>query len=197
MEKEFIENALNVMKFNIVDEEKDLIQFVPMREYRVANDEKPLLLTINLQSCIALVAYTKGFSFLAHMNCNKGNWNEDFNVGEENNIISCKRVEDLYNEIIKNKDKITEPISIGLVLGVTPLEKDYASRQVLERDLTSLFERLSANNAFAVRLPDISSFSFILNSRSGEIMHDGVENKNKVTSIKRGKRTTNRDEIIR
>lgn len=184
MEKEFIENALNVMKINISDEEKDLIQFVPMREYRVASEKKPLLLTVNLQTCIALVAYTKGFSFLAHMNCNKGNWARDFVVDGENNVTGCKKVEELHNEIIKNKEKITEPISIGLVLGVTPLEKEYTSRQVLEKDLRTLFDRLSDNNVLAVRLPDISSFSFILDSRNGDLIHDGVENNNKVTRIK-------------
>ena len=184
MEKEFIENALNVMKFNIADEEKDLIQFVPMREYRVASEGKPLLFTINLQTCIALVAYTKDFSFLAHMNCNKGNWNQDFDTDDENNVTGCKKVEDLHNEIIKNKDKITEPISIGLVLGVTPLDKEYDSRQILEKDLRSLFERLSENNILAIRLPDINSFSFILDSRNGDLIHDGVENNNRINCIK-------------
>ena len=63
MEKKFIENALNVLKFDIDTSEKDLIKFVPMREYNVASKEKPLLLTANLQSCIALIAYEKNFSF--------------------------------------------------------------------------------------------------------------------------------------
>lgn len=188
MEKDFIENAVNVMKFNIADEEKELIQFVPMKEYRVANEEKPLLLTVNLQTCIALVAYTNGFSFLAHMNCNKGNWGQDFEIGEENNVTKCKKIEDLYNEIIKNKDKIAEPISIGLVLGVTPLDKEYDSRQILEKDLRSLFEKLSKSNISTIRLPDISSFSFILDSRNGDLIHDGVENDNRVNRIKSSKK---------
>lgn len=38
MEKEFIENALKVMQFNIEESEKDLVQFVSMREYGVANN---------------------------------------------------------------------------------------------------------------------------------------------------------------
>ena len=78
MEKQFIENALKVMKFNIEETEKDLLQFVNMREYGVANKQKPLLLTIGLQSCIALIAYEKNFSFLAHMNIYKGNCEKDF-----------------------------------------------------------------------------------------------------------------------
>jgi len=77
MEKQFIENALKVMKFNIEETEKDLLQFVNMREYGVANKQKPLLLTIGLQSCIALIAYEKNFSFLAHMNVYKGNCEKD------------------------------------------------------------------------------------------------------------------------
>ena len=63
MEKEFIENALKVMKFNIEEQETDLIKFVNMREYAVANSKEPLLLTIGLQSCIALIAYEKKFSY--------------------------------------------------------------------------------------------------------------------------------------
>lgn len=106
MEEKFVENALKVMKFNIDDEDKKLIEFVNMREYAVATQEKPLLLTVALQSCIGLIAYEKNFSFLAHMNVNKGNWNSDFEVDETNQIRKCKRVQNLYEEIIKRKDKI-------------------------------------------------------------------------------------------
>lgn len=68
MDKEFIDNALKVMKFDIEDKEKSLIQFVNMHEYGVATQEKPLLLTLGLQSCIGLIAQTNNFSFLSHMN---------------------------------------------------------------------------------------------------------------------------------
>lgn len=183
MNKEFIDNALKVMGFDIDDKEKPLIQFVNMREYGVATEERPLLLTMNLQSCIALIAYTKGFSFLAHMNVVRGNWSQDFDIDERNGNSKCKKVEDLYNEIIRHKDKISQPINIGLVLGITPVEKDYISRRVLENDLLKMFEKLRANNIRANRLPDINSWSFILDSRKGEIIHDGVECKNKITKI--------------
>lgn len=183
MEKEFIDNALKVMKFNIEDKEKPLVQFVAMREYGVATQEKPLLLTAGLQSCIALIAYSKKFSFLAHMNMYRGNWNDDFDIDEESGTGKCKKVEDLYSEILANKQNISEPINIGPVLGVTPLERDYTSRKVLEKDLLGLFSKLRENNIYAIRMPDINSFSFILDSRTGEILHDGVENQNKVTKI--------------
>lgn len=183
MDKEFIDNALKVMEFDIDDKEKSLIQFVNMREYRVASEEKPLLLTMNLQSCIALIAYTKNFSFLAHLNVVRGNWSQDFDINDLIRNSKCKKVEDLYNEILSHKDKITQPINIGLVLGITPVEKDYISRIVLENDLLKMFEKLRVNNICANRLPDINSWSFILDSRKGEIIHDGVEGKNKITRI--------------
>lgn len=197
MSKEFIENALQVMKFNIKDEEKPLIQFVKMREYRVANQEKPLLFTAGLQSCISLIAYAKKFSFLAHMNVVRGNWDKDFDIDEENKKGTCKKIEDLYNEILKNKDNIKELINIGLVFGVTPVEKGYISRIILERDLLELFEKLRANNIPAVRLPDIDSFSFILDSRTGQIIHDGVENKNRITNIMKCGNKKYEEDIIR
>lgn len=183
MEKEFIENALKVMQFNIEESEKDLVQFVNMREYGVANKQKPLLLTIGLQSCIALIAYEKSFSYLAHMNVIKGNCKSDFELDKNNAIVRCKKIDDLYDEILKNKDKITNTINIGLVLGITPVEKDHESRKVIEKDLQEMFEKLRINNISGIRMPDINSYSFILDSRTGKIIHDGVENGNRVTNI--------------
>lgn len=197
MEKEFIENALKVMKFNIEESEKDLIQFVNMREYGVANKQKPLLLTIGLQSCIALIAYEKNFSFLAHMNVYKGNCEKDFELDENNAIVRCKKIDDLYDEILKNKDKITNTINIGLVLGVMPVEKDHESRKVIEKDLQEMFEKLRINNISAIRMPDINSYSFILNSRTGTIIQDGVENKNIITNIAIDRKIENKEENIR
>lgn len=197
MEERFIENALNVMKFDLSDKDKELIQFVNMREYAVATQEKPLLFTVGLQSCIGLIAYTKNFSFLAHMNAAKGNWDKDFEIDETNQIGRCKKIETLYREILKNKDKIMQTINIGLVLGVQPFEKDYISRRILEKDLLDLFERLRENNVWGKRIPDISSFSFILDSRVGQIIHDGVENQNKITDIVQDKNKTDMENLRR
>jgi len=188
MEQKFIDNALEVMKFDINDKEKSLIQFVGMREYRVATEEKPLLLTLNLQSCIALIAYTKNFSFLAHMNVIRGNWNHDFDIDEVNGNSMCKKVNDLYKEILIHKDKISQPINVGLVLGITPVERDYISRKILEDDLVKMFQKLRKDNIYVNRLPDINSWNFILDSRTGKIIHDGVECKNKVTNISQEKK---------
>ena len=182
-DKEFIENALNVFGFDKTNIDTNLIQYVNMCEYAVGTDEKPLLFTCNLQSCIALIAYSKEFSFLAHMNVYKGNWNKDFLVENKGEIIRCTKIDDLFSEILKNKNKIKDTINIGLVIGISPLDKDYKTRLVIERDLLNLFQGLRRNNISAVRLPDINSFSFILDSTTGKIIHDGTECRNKTTNI--------------
>lgn len=197
MEKEFIENALKVMKFNIEESEKDLVQFVNMREYSVANKQKPLLLTIGLQSCIALIAYEKNFSFLAHMNVYKGNCEKDFELDEKDEIVKCKKIENLYEEIMKNRENIKDTINIGIVLGITPVEKEHKSRQVIEKDLQEMFNKLRENKISAIRMPDINSYSFILDSRTGTIIHDGVENENIITNIAIDRKIENKEENIR
>lgn len=77
------------------------------------------------------------------------------------------------------------------------MEKEYISRKVLEQDLLRLFEKMRANNVNAIRLPDINSFSFILDSRTGQIIHDGVESNNKVTNIRQTESTRGEIDISR
>lgn len=77
-------------------------------------------------------------------------------------------------------------------MGVTPVEKDHESRKVIEKDLQEMFEKLRINNISAIRMPDINSYSFILDSRTGKIIHDGVENENRVTNIALNKKIENK-----
>lgn len=184
MEKEFIDNVLKIMKFNIQDKEKELINFVNMTKYKVATKDKPLLLTINLQSCIALYAYTNNFSYLAHMNMYKGNWQDDFEINESIANSKCKKVDNLFSEIIKHKEKINESLYIGLALGIAPLSEDYISRVVLEKDLKVLIEHLNEVGISTIRNKDINSFNFILDSRYGIIIQDGIKNNGKIVDIK-------------
>lgn len=191
-----IEHALKTYQFDIEEKDKELVKFVNMREYDIATKEKPLLLTCGLQSCIALIAYEENFAFLAHMNT-AGDRRSDFELNNNDDAVRCLKIDDLYNEIIKNKDKIQDTISIGLVLGCMPLEKNHVSRQVIEKDLLNLFEKLRANNIFAKRLEDINSMSFILDSRNGSIIHDGFENQNRITKIEKykNKQRDNNEEV--
>lgn len=178
-----IDNALKVMNFDIENKEKELIQFVDMGDYGVSSEEKPLLLICNLQSCISLIAYSDKFSYLSHMNVYGENSKNDFIINGINGNFRCTKIEDLFNEILIHKDKITSPVNIGLVLGITPVDTNHICRKILENDLEKLFEKLKAYNIESNRLPNINSYSFILDSRNGNLIHDGVECSNKVTNI--------------
>lgn len=169
-EKEFVKNALKIMEFEGENLEADSIQFVNMWEYKVATKEKPMLLTVGLQSCIALYAWEENFAFLAHMNIVGGNSIYDFETTESDIPIKCKKIDRLYEEIIKEKENMKQPLYIGLVLGVTPKEEDYPSRVVIEKDLKELMNRLEEQNILSVRVENLNGYSFILDSRNGNII---------------------------
>ena len=170
MEKNFVKNVLKIMGFGEEIINADLVQFVNIWEYKVATKEKPMLLTVGLQSCIALYAWEENFAFLAHMNIVGGNSIYDFETTDTNIPIKCKKIDRLYEEIIKQKENIKNQLHIGLVLGVTPKEEDYPSRVIIEKDLKELMNRLEEQKIPSVRVENINCFSFILCSRNGNII---------------------------
>lgn len=169
-EKEFVKNALKIMEFEEENINANLVQFVNMWEYKVATKEKPILLTVGLQSCIALYAWEENFAYLAHMNIVGGNSIYDFETTDNDIPIKCKKIDRLQEEILKQKENIKKPIYIGLVLGVTPKEEDYPSRMILEKDLKELSKKLQEEGISTIRVEDINSFSFILDARNGNII---------------------------
>ena len=169
-EKEFVKNALKIMEFEEENIDANLVQFVNMWEYKVATKEKPMLLTVGLQSCIALYAWEENFAYLAHMNIVGGNSIYDFETTDNDIPIKCKKIDRLQEEILKQKENIKKPIYIGLVLGVTPKEEDYPSRMILEKDLKELSKKLQEEGISTIRVEDINSFSFILDARNGNII---------------------------
>ena len=169
-EKEFVKNALKIMEFEEENIDANLVQFVNMWEYKVATKEKPMLLTVGLQSCIALYAWEENFAYLAHMNIVGGNSIYDFETTDNDIPIKCKKIDRLQEEILKQKENIKNPIYIGLVLGVTPKEEDYPSRMILEKDLKELSKKLQEEGISTIRVEDINSFSFILDARNGNII---------------------------
>ncbi len=169
-EKEFVKNALKIMEFEEENIDASLVQFVNMWEYKVATKEKPMLLTVGLQSCIALYAWEENFAYLAHMNIVGGNSIYDFETTDNDIPIKCKKIDRLQEEILKQKENIKKPIYIGLVLGVTPKEEDYPSRMILEKDLKELSKKLQEEGISTIRVEDINSFSFILDARNGNII---------------------------
>ena len=169
-EKEFVKNALKIMEFEEENINANLVQFVNMWEYKVATKEKPKLLTVGLQSCIALYAWEENFAYLAHMNIVGGNSIYDFETTDNDIPIKCKKIDRLQEEILKQKENIKKTIYIGLVLGVTPKEEDYPSRMILEKDLKELSKKLQEEGISTIRVEDINSFSFILDARNGNII---------------------------
>lgn len=169
-EKEFVKNALKIMEFEEENIDASLVQFVNMWEYKVATKEKPMLLTVGLQSCIALYAWEENFAYLAHMNIVGGNSIYDFETTDNDIPIKCKKIDRLQEEILKQKENIKKTIYIGLVLGVTPKEEDYPSRMILEKDLKELSKKLQEEGISTIRVEDINSFSFILDARNGNII---------------------------
>ena len=169
-EKEFVKNALKIMEFEEENIDANLVQFVNMWEYKVATKEKPMLLTVGLQSCIALYAWEENFAYLAHMNIVGGNSIYDFETTDNDIPIKCKKIDRLQEEILKQKENIKKPIYIGLVLGVTTKEEDYPSRMIIEKDLKELSKKLQEEGISTIRVEDINSFSFILDARNGNII---------------------------
>ena len=169
-EKEFVKNALKIMEFEEENINANLFQFVNMWEYKVATKEKPMLLTVGLQSCIALYAWEENFAYLAHMNIVGGNSIYDFETTDNDIPIKCKKIDRLQEEMLKQKENIKKPICIGLVFGVTPKEEDYPSRMILEKDLKELSKKLQEEGISTIRVEDINSFSFILDARNGNII---------------------------
>ena len=105
-EKEFVKNALKIMEFEEENINANLVQFVNMWEYKVATKEKPMLLTVGLQSCIALYAWEENFAYLAHMNIVGGNSIYDFETTDNDIPIKCKKIDRLQEEILKQKENI-------------------------------------------------------------------------------------------
>lgn len=44
------------------------VSHIPMHEWRISMNDKPLLYIENLQCCIGLYGYGNGFAFAAHIN---------------------------------------------------------------------------------------------------------------------------------
>ena len=104
------------------------------------------------------------------MNIVGGNSVYDFETTDSDIPIKCKKIDRLYEEIIKSKENIKNPLHIGLVLGVTSKEEDYPSRVIIEKDLKELMDRLEVDGISSVRVENINCLSFVLDSRDGNII---------------------------
>lgn len=165
---EFIKRSLDIYEFDTESVPVKQVNYVPMSEYKVSTEENLLLYTNNLQVCIALYACSNDFGFLAHINPLV--MHGDFYVNDLNNAHKCKRVEELYNEIIKVKDKLKEPIMLGIVTGCTPLKKEHPNITIINNDIDSMIKRLYESNILVYRFKDVVAPEFILDIKKKEMI---------------------------
>ena len=81
--------------------------------------------------------------FLAHISTELID-DSDYEVDEKLNPIRLKRIDDLYNHIIKNKELITEPIKISLVIGTNPIKEDSKAKVLILEAINDLIFKLKA-----------------------------------------------------
>lgn len=182
MEKD-INNWLS--RNNVQGIDSRLVKPVNMDDYAVASKDKPILFTLGLATCIGLVATSKDFAFLAHIDMGglghngfEEEWSQ-LSDGKWKQIIkSCKVTRELYNKIYQNRENIKQPIELTVVLGSMPVEETETRRIMLERGIDSVVKRCSENLGIAVnRLPNIKSQSVLVDSKNGEIIIDKKEEK--------------------
>lgn len=68
----FIKRVLDIYNLGTNDLDVNKISYVHMNDYKFNFVDKFLLLTFNLQCCVAVYLYGNGFGFLAHINTIKG-----------------------------------------------------------------------------------------------------------------------------
>ena len=166
-DKNLIIRILKLEDFELDNLNINQIKHVPMHQYRVSTKEQPLLLIENLQVCIGLYAYSKNFAFAAHLNpvVKRG---DEFKYDENNNIIYCNRIDDLFNAIIDAK--IQEPIYIGISIGFNPVEKTYQVVDMLNKSIDELVSKLNTIGIEAIKLDLRNDHIFIIDSINDKIL---------------------------
>ena len=170
---EMILRILKIEEFELDELNLNQIMHVPMHQYRISSSEKPLLLIENLQVCIGLYAYSKNFGFAAHLNpvVMRG---DEFKYDINKNIVSCNRINDLFNSIIEAK--IQEPVYIGISVGFNPGKKTNEVVDMLSKSIDNLISKLNAMGIEATKLHLRENHIFILDSTNGKIITPSKQN---------------------
>lgn len=167
-DKETKLRSLKIFGFEVEKLELDRILHVPMRQYRIATKEKPMLYIENLQVCVAIYAYCENFGFASHINTvvlEEG----DFILNEKKIPIKVRSIENLKSCILKIPS-IKEPIKIGIAIGYTPISKDYFTIKLIYEELEVLIKELSSSDIRVEHLKDQSMPEFILDTANQKII---------------------------
>lgn len=167
--KEDIKRHLEIWDFDLDKINIDLVEYVDMGEYKIANKDKPLLLVDNLQVCVSLLAYQSNFGFASHINT-KVMVKDDYYLNEQGFPIKLKRIEDLYEAIINSNINFNESLNICLSFGYTPLPKDYPSISLIYKAIDELKEKLNSKGITKINIIEINAPEFILDTLSSKII---------------------------
>lgn len=176
--KELIEYSLKIWGFDINTIELEKVRHIPMHQYKISTQHKPLLYIDNLQCCVGLYAYGNNFAFAAHINTVVFD-NDEYSLDENRKPIHCNRCYDLYREILNYKEIIKEPFKVGIAYGCSPLNNKEKSIILIYQGINDIVKKLNCLGIPVIILEDINAPELILDSQTANIIFP-----NKKTKIK-------------
>lgn len=175
----FIEHSLKIWGFDISNLEINKIQYIPMHEWRISTQNKPLLYIDNLQCCVGLYVYGNNFAFASHINTVVFA-NNEYILDENKRPIYCNRCDDLYKSILENKNIINESFKIGIAIGCSPLDNSEKSITLINDGIKDVIKKLNYLGISVIQLENIYAPEFIIDSQNGVlILTSSTKNKSK------------------
>lgn len=167
-------NLLKNWNFDLDNIDVDKVVHVPMHQYRISTEEKPMLFIENLQCCIGLYAIVDNYVFAAHIN-------PSILRGDEfatkcGKVIRCKRIDDLRDFIIKYNPSKSD-FTIGIMIGSRPLDENDPNMRVFYNDLKDLLYELKFMGYPVKDIVKNVAPEFIISSEDGEIILPKQEEK--------------------
>lgn len=168
-DKELIERSLKIWGFDTNHISIEAIQHVPMHEWRISTEDKPLLYIENLQCCRGLYAYGNNFAFAAHINTMVFD-NDEYALDEFGNPVYCNRCQDLLMQLLNYNGNINEPFKVGIAIGVTPLANNEKSMLLIYSGVQYLIKKLNKLGIPVVQLENIYEPELIIDTLNNQII---------------------------
>lgn len=162
-DKNLLERSLKICNFDVEQIDIEIIQHVPMHEWKISTKDKPLLYVENLQCCVGIYTYGNNFAFAAHINTVVFDKNE-YTLDENKEPLYCNRCHDLLTALLKFNGKIVEPFKIGISLGATPLKDTEKSMQLIYYGMNQVIKEMNRLGIPVVQLETIYEPEFIIDA---------------------------------
>ena len=172
------------LKKNNIEMDSSLVKGVNMDMYEVSTKEKPVLFTLGLSTCIGLVAVSKDFSFLAHIDMGYGvnSFEQKYiklaNGKWDSKKESCKVTRELYNIIYRKRNELSNSVELTVVLGEMPVDVNESSRVLLETGIENVIKMCKNNLGITVeRKPDENASAVLVDSRNRVLQMEPIYNR--------------------